>query len=175
MRRALFGLALLVLAAASALAVDALAGEPLLPNLARTKPAIALAKPVLPLQHLYLIRSTLSALNDANRSGNYSVLRDLAAPSFQARYSPADLALIFADARTQPLDLAAAATTEPRLTEAIRADPQTLRLAGSLPVHPSPIAFTLHFEAVGGHWRVAAIGLGRGEAQPARAVIAVQK
>ena len=41
-------------------------------------------------QALYLIRSTLLTLNDANRSGNYTVLRDLAAPGFQARNSAAD-------------------------------------------------------------------------------------
>src|SRR6185369_14106459 len=48
---------------------------------------------------LHLIRSTLSTLNDANRSGNYSVLRDLAAPDFQSRNSAADLAQIFTDLR----------------------------------------------------------------------------
>jgi hypothetical protein len=41
-------------------------------------------------QALYLIRSTLLTLNDANRSGNYTVLRDLATPDFQARNTAAD-------------------------------------------------------------------------------------
>src|SRR5690348_17246315 len=52
-----------------------------------------------PGQALYLVRSTLLTLNDANRSGNYTVLRDLAAPDFQARNSAADLASSFADLR----------------------------------------------------------------------------
>ena len=47
------------------------------------------AAPVSDEQALYLIRSTLSTLSDANRSGNYSVLRDLAAPDFQARNTAA--------------------------------------------------------------------------------------
>ncbi|XUJ36695.1 hypothetical protein ACQ5SK_19580 [Bradyrhizobium japonicum] len=46
-------------------------------------------------QALYLIRSTLLSLNDANRTGNYTVLRDLAAPDFQARNAAADLGLNF--------------------------------------------------------------------------------
>jgi len=44
-------------------------------------------------QALYLIRSALMTLNDANRTGNYTVLRDLAAPGFQERNTAANLAL----------------------------------------------------------------------------------
>ena len=50
-----------------------------------TKPPVAApqsSSPVSIEQTLYLIRATLLTLNDANRSGNYSVLRDLAAPDF---------------------------------------------------------------------------------------------
>jgi hypothetical protein len=66
----------------------------------------AVPEPALPAieQVLYLIRSTLLALNDANRSGNYSVLRDLAAPDFQAHNTSADLAQIFADLRRRNFD-----------------------------------------------------------------------
>jgi len=53
------------------------------------------AMPVSTEQALYLIRSTLLTLNDANRSGNYTVLRDLAAPDFQARNTAADLSQSF--------------------------------------------------------------------------------
>ena len=64
-------------------------------------------------QVLYLIRSTLLTLNDANNSGNYSVLRDLSAPNFQARYSAADLAVIFTDLRSRNFNLFAAALIAP--------------------------------------------------------------
>src|SRR5262245_26287516 len=47
-------------------------------------------------KRFYLVRSALLTLNDANRCGNYTVLRDLAAPDFQARNTAADLARIFA-------------------------------------------------------------------------------
>ena len=66
-------------------------------------------------QALYLIRSTLLTLNDANRSGNYTVLRDLAAPDFQARNTAADLADVFSDLRRRKFDLYGAALLAPQL------------------------------------------------------------
>jgi hypothetical protein len=80
-------------------------------------------------QVLYLIRSTLLTLNDANRSGNYSVLRDLAAPDFQARNTAADLAQIFTDLRRRNFDLFAVALMAPQLTAAPAIDPE--RCCGS--------------------------------------------
>src|SRR3954452_1029282 len=67
-------------------------------------------------QAIYLIRSTLLTLNDANRTGNYTVLRDLAAPSFQTRNSAADLGVIFADLRRRRFDLFSVALMAPQLT-----------------------------------------------------------
>src|SRR5262249_39590129 len=55
-------------------------------------------------QALYLVRSTLLTLNDANLSGNYTVLRDLAAPDFQARNTAADLGQTFSDLRRRNFD-----------------------------------------------------------------------
>jgi len=72
---------------------------------------------------LYLIRSTLLTLNDADRSGNYTVLRDLAAPDFQARYTAADLAASFTDLRRRNFDLYAVALTAPQLTASPRSMP----------------------------------------------------
>ena len=75
-------------------------------------PAAVPAQPSLPVtleQALYLIRSTLLTLNDANRTGNYTVLRDLAAPDFQARNTAADLGLNFLDLRRRNFDLYGAA------------------------------------------------------------------
>ena len=67
-------------------------------------------------QALYLVRSTLLTLNDANLSGNYTVLRDLAAPDFQARNTAADLGQTFSDLRRRNFDLYGAALLAPQLT-----------------------------------------------------------
>jgi hypothetical protein len=118
------------------------------------------AVPVNVQQAFYLIRSTLLTLNDANRSGNYSVLRDLAAPGFQAKNSPADLAQIFGDLRNRHFDLFAVALLAPQLSAPPRMDEQgRLRLTGVFPTRPLQINFDLLFESVSGQWRVFGIAV----------------
>src|SRR5260370_41148825 len=53
---------------------------------------------------LILIRSTLLALDQANKTGNYTVLRDLGSPGFQTN-TAARLAEIFASQRKDNIDL----------------------------------------------------------------------
>lgn len=111
-------------------------------------------------QALYLIRSTLLTLNDANRSGNYTVLHDLAAPGFQNKNTPADLARIFADLRGRNFDLFAVALMAPKLT----APPQLerngmLRLTGYFPTQPLQIRFDMLFANVAQHWRLFGISV----------------
>lgn len=128
------------------------------------QPASAAVKPgpaAIPLeQALYLIRSSLLTLNDANRSGNYSVLRDLSAPDFQAKNSAADLAMIFSDLRSRKFDLYGAALLAPRLAAppGINANGM-LRLNGSIPTRPLQIDFDLLFQNVVGGWRLYAISV----------------
>jgi len=99
-------------------------------------------------------------LNDANRSGNYTVLRDLAAPGFQARNSPADLAQSFADLRHRNFDLFAAALLAPQFTAAPALDGSgRLRLAGFFPTTPLRITFDLTFQSVAGEWRLLAVSV----------------
>ncbi len=106
-------------------------------------------------QALYLIRSTLLTLNDANHTGNYSVMRDLAAPDFQARNSPADLALSFTDLRRRNFDLFSVALAAPQLSTPPYLDPgKMLRLTGYFPTRPLQINFDLTFQNVDNHWRL---------------------
>jgi hypothetical protein len=111
-------------------------------------------------QHLYLIRTTLLTLEAANRTGNYSVLRDAAAPVFQQSHSTADLALAFQTARAT-LDLSAIALKVPTLSQAptITAE-KRLHLSGHIPDDTRPVAFDMVFEPVAGHWRLAALAVG---------------
>jgi len=123
-----------------------------------TRPAAAQTKPKLPVslpQALYLIRSALLTLNDANRAGNYTVLRDLAAPDFQARNSAADLAATFASLRARRFDLFAVALIAPRLSSPPALDEKRmLRLTGVFPTRPQQIGFNLLYQNVGGQWRL---------------------
>jgi hypothetical protein len=111
-------------------------------------------------QAFYLIRSTLLTLNDANRSGNYTVLRDLAAPDFQERNTAADLAQGFSDLRQRKFDLYGAALLPPQLA-AVPAitEKGLLRLTGYVPTQPLQINFDLLFQVVAAQWRLYAIAI----------------
>jgi hypothetical protein len=118
-------------------------------------------------QALYLIRSTLLTLNDANRSGNYSVLRDVAAPDFQSRNTAADLAMTFADLRRRNFNLFAVALTAPQLTAPPSLDANgMLRLTGFFPTQPLQIRFDLLFQESAGQWRLFGIAVSTPEAPP---------
>jgi hypothetical protein len=163
----------LVLAVASAAAQpapfndrwqSAPAAKPVRPPAAAPKP-----QPPLPVsleQALYLIRSTLLTLNDANRSGNYTVLRDLASPQFQAKNSAADLAVIFSDLRRRNFDLFAVAIAAPQLSAPPSRDKNLLRLTGLFPTRPLQINFDLLFEDVAGKWLLFGISVQTSEAPP---------
>ena len=120
----------------------------------RPKPSGDNKLPVGLYQALYLIRSTLLTLNDANRSGNYTVLRDLASPGVQARYTPADLAQIFSGLRENHVDLSAVALAAPQLSGPPKLELHgDLRVTGYFPTQPRQINFNLQFQIVAGHWR----------------------
>ncbi len=111
-------------------------------------------------QALYLVRSTLLTLNDANRSGNYTVLHDSAAPAFQARNTASDLAQIFADLRRRNFDLFSVALIAPQFTSAPVPDASgKLRVTGFFATRPLRINFDLAFQSVGGQWRLFAISI----------------
>jgi hypothetical protein len=126
------------------------------------------AMPVSTEQALYLIRSTLLTLNDANRSGNYTVLRDLAAPDFQARNTAADLSQSFSDLRRRNFDLYGAALLAPQLTAVPALDQRGfLHLAGYFPTRPQQINFDLLFQNVANQWRLFGISIATPDAPQA--------
>lgn len=133
---------------------------------------LAPALPVSLEQALYLIRSTLLTLNDANRSGNYTVLHDLAAPDFQANNTAADLGQNFADLRHRNFDLYGVALLAPQFTESPSLDQNgLLRLAGYFATQPRQISFDLAYQNVSGEWRLFAIAIATPESAPASAAL----
>ncbi len=129
----------------------------------KTRTAPSPPQPKLPVtieQALYLIRSTLLTLNDANRTGNYTVFRDLAGPDFQVKNNPADLAQIFTDLRQRKFDLFAVALLTPQLAAVPALQPDgMLRLVGTFPTRPKQINFDLSFQNSGGQWRLYGISV----------------
>lgn len=158
---------LTVLLVAASLSAVALARQAPLQTRPAAQPPAA-ASPVNNDQALYLARSALMTLNDANRSGNYTVLRDLAAPDFQAKNTAADLAQSFADLRRRKFDLFGAALLAPQFSTPPALDASgKLRLKGSFPTRPLRIDFDLLFQSVGGHWRLYGISVATPQAPPA--------
>ncbi|TFI57195.1 hypothetical protein E2493_15900 [Sphingomonas parva] len=117
-----------------------------------------------------LVWSSLIALDQANQTGNYSVLRDLAAPTFQSRNSAATLAGIFQALRNQRVDLGNALLVTPTFDFApALVEGGLLRVRGRFPLRPTAIAFDLLYQPVDGQWRlfgIAAVPVANGSPAP---------
>jgi len=105
-----------------------------------------------------LIRTTLIALSQANQTGNYSVLRDLGTPQFQAINSDARLAEIFSAIRQRNLDLSPVLFFDPTMIRPPSLqDDGILRTTGFIDTKPERILFDMGFQPINGSWRLTAI------------------
>jgi hypothetical protein len=149
-----------VLVFATALAAIASAGHAQAPKQA-PKPAQIDRNGV-----LILIRSTLLALDQANKTGNYTVLRDIGAPGFQSN-TAARLGDIFAKLRSDNLDLAGVAVIDPQLNLLPQIEASGLmHMAGFFPSVPTQVNFDLSFAPVNGQWRLFGISVSLGQSAP---------
>jgi hypothetical protein len=115
---------------------------------------------------LILIRETLLALDQANKTGNYTVLRDLGSPEFQAN-TAARLAEIFAQQRKDNIDLSGVAVIDPQLTLLPQIEANGLmHMAGFFPSVPTQVNFELMFAPVGGRWKLFGLSVSFGQAAP---------
>jgi hypothetical protein len=115
---------------------------------------------------LMLIRSALLALDHANKTGNYTVLRDIGAPGFQAN-TAARLAEIFAKLRNDKIDLSGVSVIEPQLSLLPQIEPNgMMRMAGFFPSVPSQVNFDLLYAPVDSQWRLFGISVSIGQSAP---------
>ena len=120
-----------------------------------------------------LLWSTIAAVDHANQSGNYSVLRDISAQTFQINFNPARLTEIFAGIRGLNIDLSNALLVPPTYYEA----PQMIsndvfRVRGIFQLRPISIGFDVYYQWEQGRWKLFGIDLQPQqmiEAQPAPA------
>lgn len=107
-----------------------------------------------------LLRTTLIALNHANLTGNYAVLRDLGTPKFKSTFTPADLAAAFADIRAKKIDLSPIAVVDPTYQTPIPIDENgVLKIDGHFPTEPVRINFSAAFQLVDGKWMMAGLSV----------------
>ena len=109
---------------------------------------------------LYLVRTTLMSIHDANLSGNYTVLRDLSGPSLQKR-SASDFANLFGPLRERNLDLFSAALMVPAFTSQPQVGSDNhLHLTGRFTTRPKQLVFDFVFEVDGGTWKPSSLSVG---------------
>ena len=114
-----------------------------------------------------LIWSTMAMVDHANRSGNYSVLRDTSANGFQIQNDPARLGEIFAPIRALRVDLSNALIVAPVYTGGptlLQAD--VFRVQGYFPLRPTPIFFDFYFQWEQGRWKLFGISVQPGSITP---------
>ncbi|MCP5397365.1 MAG: hypothetical protein H6918_11675 [Sphingomonadaceae bacterium] len=107
-----------------------------------------------------MIWSTMLAVDHANRSGNYSVLRDMSAQGFQINNNAARLAEIFAGIRTSRIDLSNALLVPPTYTEPprqIQAD--VFQVKGIFQLRPTSIYFDMYYQWEQGRWKLFGIDI----------------
>ncbi len=107
-----------------------------------------------------LLWSTVAAVDHANQSGNYSVLRDISAQGFQINFNPARLTEVFAGIRNLNIDLSNALLVPPTYYEApqlVSAD--VFRVRGVFQMRPISIGFDMYFQWEQGRWKLYGIDL----------------
>jgi hypothetical protein len=132
-------------------------------SLAQQRPPAAASAPAAALDQMQLAKlvwGTMLAVEQGNQSGNYSVLRDIAAPGFQTNNDAAKLAQIFANLRASGMDLsnslllAPTFRSQPRMVQA-----DMLQLQGSFGLRPTAINFDLLYQWSNGKWRLFGVAI----------------
>lgn len=97
-----------------------------------------------------LLWSTMAAIDHANKTGNYSVLRSLGSPGFQQANSVENLGAVFAVLRQERLDLADTLVFQPVYEFPPTIVQGLLRLRGTFRMRPRGVQFDLLFQWNGG-------------------------
>ena len=101
-----------------------------------------------------LIKNALIALNQANVTGNYTVLRDLCSPELREKQKAADFALEFHSTHDRNRDMSFVMEMKPSLSQppVFSADGR-MRLVGYFPTRPLKLNYDLVFlKTVRGDW-----------------------
>lgn len=102
-----------------------------------------------------MIRAALTAVNQANFTENYSVLRGMTTPMLQTRLSAEQLGKAFVDLRKQNLDLSPALVLAPEFTEMPKlSSAGALTVKGIFPSKPLRINFAIEYLPIDGFWMI---------------------
>lgn len=153
----LFAAAALPLAPAAAQQVPVQGAQPAQPTV-QPPPSIRPTPSQLELSKL--LWSTVAAVDHANKSGNYSVLRDISAQGFQVNFNPARLTEVFSSIRSLNIDLSNALLVPPTYYEAPQlVSNDVFRVRGVFQMRPISIGFDMYFQWEQGRWKLFGIDL----------------
>ncbi len=109
---------------------------------------------------LALVRTTLIAVDHGNKTGNYTVLRELGGPDFHDANSAAKLSAVFANLVEQRVDMLPVLVVEPAYREPPRLTARRmLYVAGRFDIQPKPVSFELLFDVWKGEWRLYGVSI----------------
>jgi hypothetical protein len=108
-----------------------------------------------------MVKNALAAVNQANLTGNYTVLRDLGSDEFRRRNSAADLAGTFAGHRQKHYDLSPTLCAAPRFSRppAVTAAGR-LELVGLFETRPEAVHFAVAYQKSAAGWALDAVSVG---------------
>jgi hypothetical protein len=110
-----------------------------------------------------MVKNALAAVNHANLTGNYTVLRDLGSEAFRRRNSAADLAGIFSDLRQRHYDLSPVLCLTPQFAEPPTAgQPGRLQLVGFFNTQPEAVHFSVVYQQSAAGWALDEVSVATG-------------
>lgn len=112
-----------------------------------------------------MVRKLLAAVDNANDTGNYSVLHAMGAEAFRATISVEDLALRNAALRQANIHLGSALLLQPEFTQPlVLQSGNVMTLEGFVPTTPMQTRFAIRLVWEAGMWKITDLGVA---AQPA--------
>ncbi|MFO0994532.1 MAG: hypothetical protein U1E67_21670 [Hyphomicrobiales bacterium] len=106
-----------------------------------------------------LVKYAIIAVDQGNATGNYSVLRELGTPRFQATTSSARLSDAFAGLRKMKLDMSALMMLKPTFTKPPVVENGQLKVVGFFPTTPIRINFAISYAQQNGQARIATLNI----------------
>jgi hypothetical protein len=105
-----------------------------------------------------LVKTSLLSFNDANVTGNYTVLHDKLSKPFRQEYPPERLKQAFKEFREKNIDIELVAALKPAYEPAPSIDSQgKLLLRGYFPTEPVRVNFELDFIPSDAEWKLVSI------------------
>ena len=123
-----------------------------------------------------ILKRALMTFNDANVTGNYTVMHARAARQLQAKFTPEQLKAAFKSFQDQKIDIAPIMALPPVYSTLPKIDNDgALALDGQFETRPSRVKFSLRLLPAEGDWKVLGINVNVSAAEPDKALPTNQK